>query len=109
MKIMWCWRCKMEIPMLDENEWKLIYPIWSNAISTAKEKRIFEDTPEWEQLARPALDEYKELTGYEETNFDALFHHLIFKYGEPCENCGKPLRTPEAAFCAACGQVKVKK
>ena len=22
MKMLWCWRCKMEMPMLNENEWE---------------------------------------------------------------------------------------
>ena len=24
MKVLWCWRCRMEVPMLDEAEWKLV-------------------------------------------------------------------------------------
>lgn len=51
---------------------------------------------------RPAVDLYEEFTGLRETNPRALYHHRIAMYGPPCENCGKPLRTPAAKLCAAC-------
>jgi hypothetical protein len=47
---------------------------------------------------------YEQITGMPETNHIAIHHHRISLYGPPCKVCGKPLRTPEAAFCAACGQ-----
>ncbi len=50
-----------------------------------------------------ALDLYERLTGYRETNPSAIYHHQVSLYGPPCKACGKPLRTPEASFCAACG------
>ena len=51
-------------------------------------------------------DYYSELTGFYESNHNAIMHHQISIYGPPCEACGKPLRTPQAAFCAACGKVR---
>ncbi len=48
---------------------------------------------------------HKHLTGLEETNPNAIGHHLLSLHGPPCTRCGKPLRTPRARFCAACGQV----
>lgn len=52
---------------------------------------------------QPVRDLYEEMTGMKETNHNAIMHHRISLYGPPCEDCGKPLRTSEAAFCAAYG------
>ena len=52
---------------------------------------------------RPMLEMYRLLTGFEETNPNAVFHHIVELYGPPCPQCHKPLRTAEARFCAACG------
>lgn len=49
-----------------------------------------------------SLLEYERITGFPETNRVAISHHLIFLYGPPCSNCGKPLRTPQAKLCGAC-------
>jgi len=54
------------------------------------------------------LDEYNRLTGFRETNPNAVWHHRISLYGPPCGSCGKPLRTPVATFCAACGAPRVR-
>ena len=50
------------------------------------------------------VDYYKKLTGWDTTEPNAILHHRIAQYGPPCENCGKPYRTPKASFCAACGR-----
>jgi hypothetical protein len=47
---------------------------------------------------------YFEMTGHRETNVNAIWHHRISQYGPPCHSCGKPLRTPQARLCAACGE-----
>ena len=76
----------MVVPMLDEDEFKVVSNLYRNGhFRTVREK-------------------YLEMTGFKETNENAIMHHRISIYGEPCENCGKPLRTPQAAFCAAFGQ-----
>ena len=53
-----------------------------------------------------ALERYYELNGYQETVSDNLFHHCLCLLGPPCLACGKPLRTPQAKFCAECGTAK---
>ena len=55
------------------------------------------------QRFQPMLEMYKLLTGFEETNPNAVAHHKVAYYGPPCPQCYKPLRTPAARFCAACG------
>ena len=52
------------------------------------------------------LDEYNRITGFSETNPNAVWHHRIALYGPACHSCGKPLRTPIARFCAACGATR---
>lgn len=46
---------------------------------------------------------YEMFTGVAETNPNAVWHHVASLYGPPCPACGKPLRTPRARLCAACG------
>ena len=75
--------------MLDEDEWARIAPLMS----------ITRDNMD----RQGALDLYEEMTGLRETNINAIWHHRIALYGPPCTECGKPLRTPRASFCAACG------
>ena len=52
---------------------------------------------------QPMVEMYKLLTGFEETNPNAVMHHAVHLYGPPCPQCRKLLRTPEARFCVACG------
>lgn len=85
-QILYCWRCRQDMPMLDEEEWQEIAPLMT-----------------FETQAK-ALDQYRGLTGVPETNFSALWHHRVSLYGPPCQACGKALRTPNAKWCAACGE-----
>ena len=89
MKVLWCGRCKMDVPMLDEDEFALV---WAKFESSS-----------WSREA--ALEEYERLTGYKETIFNAMFDHRICKYGPPCPKCGKVLRTPIAYKCFECGRI----
>ena len=52
---------------------------------------------------RQLLTAYERITGFKETDPNALFHHRLSMFGPPCHVCGKPLRTPVANYCAACG------
>jgi hypothetical protein len=56
-------------------------------------------------LFRPVREAYFQMTGMDESNENAIMHHRISLYGPACDYCGKPLRTPRASFCAACGKV----
>lgn len=85
-RVLYCWRCQMEIPMLEKHE--AAYVLENG-----------EDGYDGDRILR----RYLELTGFEETNPNAVWHHVASHYGAPCSSCGKPLRTPRARMCAACG------
>ncbi|MBK0378889.1 hypothetical protein [Mucilaginibacter segetis] len=95
MKLLWCWRCKMDVPMLDDDEFRKAKDLYSADFKKIKEDRF-----------KPLLRYYYELTGFAETNPVAILHHKITLYGPPCKKCGKPYRTPVASFCAACGNIR---
>lgn len=96
MKILWCWRCQMEVPMLDEIEWA--------ELMASQEPHTHGGGFHAQRQA--LLNIYERVTGFHETNPNAVGHHRIAQYGPPCQECGKPLRTPRAQLCAACGAVR---
>lgn len=105
MKVLYCWRCKRAVPMLDEDEYAKAYLLYGEAF-----KMGASNTVGVESLAgrfKPLLDFYNELTGFGETEPNAVMHHRVALYGPPCEQCGKPYRTPQASFCASCGHKRV--
>jgi hypothetical protein len=108
MKVMWCWRCKMNVPMLDEEEFAVVERLYSEGWSNRKEfylrHNILPSKCPINEFFLPVRDAYEQMTGLKESNHNAIMHHRIALYGLPCERCGKPLRTPRAKFCAACGQ-----
>jgi hypothetical protein len=93
--------------MLDEEEWAQVQPLLGNAIEQIKLYRETHGASLSEAKERgygaEALERYYQITGFRETNPNALWHHRLSDLGPPCNTCGKPLRTPRAKFCAACG------
>jgi len=81
----------MEIPMLDDDEFERVMTLRGTGTGDL-----------WERQFGPVLREYERITGFHETNFNAVYHHKASQYGPLCWNCGKPLRTPEARICGAC-------
>ena len=106
MRMLWCWRCKAEMPMLDEAEYAEVSRLYSEGIRATKEFRERWGVPLKGALIserfRPVLDRYEQVTGMRETNENAVLHHRLALYGLPCKRCGKPLRTPQAKLCGAC-------
>ncbi|VVE84087.1 hypothetical protein PSP31120_04470 [Pandoraea sputorum] len=104
-KTIYCWRCKMDVPMLTEDEWQMVQP--HTLIEQIKKYReetgasladAYRNNPDL-----PALVAYERITGFHESNANALMHHRLMLYGPACTACSKPLRTPNATFCAECG------
>src|SRR4051794_33433553 len=107
MQWLWCWRCRIEMPMLEETEFAEVAKLYSEAM---KETKHFRETtgsdlkhPTISDLFRPVREKYEELTGMKGLHENAIMHHRIAIYGPPCARCGKPLRTPKAKLCASCG------
>ena len=93
--------------MLDEAEYTEVALLNQKAMESIKEYRERHDLP-LDQVPvaafyEPVCRRYEEITGFHETNPDAVMHHRISLYGPPCSGCCKPLRTPKASFCAECG------
>ena len=92
--------------MLDEREWQEVVPHLMKGIERIKQYRIDHGVSLAEArhvYGDDALKRYFEITGFRETNVNALWHHRLALFGPPCSVCGKPLRTPRAKICAACG------
>src|SRR3954467_1910433 len=92
MRMLWCWRCKTEMPMLEEDEFREVMSLRHAAPGTESLNEKF----------APMLAAYERITGFRETNPNAVFHHRLSQYGPPCQNCGRPLRTPQAKLCGSC-------
>ncbi|MGJ7528336.1 hypothetical protein [Variovorax sp. GB1P17] len=108
-RTIYCWRCNADMPMLTEDEWQIVNPM--GFIAQVKQYR--EETgctlseAKERGLGYQSLAAYERITGFKETNPNALLHHRLSLYGAPCHACGKPLRTPVANYCAACGAARV--
>jgi hypothetical protein len=106
MKMLWCWRCKSEMPMLNEDEYRCIHELYAEGMQATKIFRQAHGIPlknaSRQERFQPLLKKYKELTGFTETNPNAVMHHRLSLYGPPCSHCRKPLRIPKAKLCGAC-------
>ena len=95
--------------MLDEREWQQIGAPEGNLIQAMKDYQSRYGVSlavAKEEVPKEILVRYKHLTGFEETNVNAIAHHRIEIHGPPCNACGKPLRTPVARRCVECGAVR---
>ena len=104
----YCWRCKCDVPMLDESQWARVSPYPDETIEAVKDYRRRTGASVIDakrHVANRACEEFEKRTGYKETNYLAIYHHRLSKYGLPCRHCGNLLRTPRARFCASCGAV----
>lgn len=102
----YCWRCDCEVPLLNEVEWAIVSPLIDNMASMRKDYREQNGgTIKEAQFAVGArlLEEFNRISGFNETNYLAIFHHRRSIFGKECSSCGLLLRTPRASFCANCG------
>ena len=103
-----CWRCKRVVPFLDENEWAQVEPLIRKSVEDVKRYREQTGATVPEALgqhrATAALAKFAQLTGYFESDANAIWHHRRSLYGTACTTCGELLRTPRARHCAGCGR-----
>lgn len=111
MQWLWCWRCKADMPMLDESEYREVFRLYGEGISASKAFRQKWGLPaegmEKEIRFKPLLDRYEQMTGLRESNPNAVMHHRLSLYGPPCVRCGKPMRSPSAKLCGSCMSPRV--
>lgn len=109
----YCWRCQIELPMLTDDGWEEVSSLLVNTMNQVKAYRELHQCSLAEananEFGNEALAAYERITGFKETNPNALFHHRLSIYGAPCLACGKPRRTPQARFCAMCSAEHIRK
>ena len=72
----------MDIPMLDKEEFAIASKLYSKGFIIGNENI--------QNRFQELLDYYNSLTGFGETEPNAIMHHAIELIGSDCENCGKP-------------------
>jgi hypothetical protein len=68
--------------MLDDDEYKLV-------TSKHETKGTGGKAEIRERFFGPVLREYERITGFRETNPNAVYHHRLSLYGPPCARCQK--------------------
>ena len=91
--------------MLDEVEFAEIESIYRKAFYKRLDGNPLQDSKMAGRF-QLVLDAYERMTGFRETNIKAIWHHQLAQYGPACATCGKPLRTPQASQCMACGAAR---
>jgi hypothetical protein len=105
-KLLYCWRCKMDVPMLDEAEWAEVFPSLESIKRYGHENRpSAAELTAYKDYAwgSGAVDRYRRMTGFRADDAGVIRYHRIANLGPPCSACGKLLRTPRAKLCAECG------
>lgn len=93
--------------MLEENEFEVVARLYAGAFGTTSESRRKKGMGNSiDARFEPVRREYERLTGFANCHQNAVMHHRLSLFGSPCATCGKPLRTPQARHCAACGAPK---
>ena len=115
MKMLYCWRCQIEVPMLDEEEYRIIRDVDRDCARAFKEAGSKQSNAPFhlkksdEELRSiyfaPLFAKYTEITGFSSTVYDntELLNHRLSNCGPMCKQCNKPLRTNTATKCTECG------
>lgn len=107
MRRYYCWRCKIEMPFLEEEEWQQVAPLLGDAVREIKAYRAKHQcdlATARRMVMSEAMTMFEALTGMPGVHFDVIFHHRLADWGPECKKCGHLFRTPRASYCANCGQ-----
>lgn len=108
METHFCWKCKKEMPFLDEKEWKKVSPLLRPSMQELRDyltqHRCSLD------VARKAVKtqvgiKFEQITGMSGIHFETIYHHRRSAWGPVCRHCGLLLRTSKAKLCAQCWTV----
>jgi hypothetical protein len=92
--------------MLEEQEWEQLAPLLTRRVKRIKEISSQKscDLMTAKQLSEQEIsDLHFTMTGYRETNINALWHHRLALFGPECTYCGHLFRTPKSRVCDDCG------
>jgi hypothetical protein len=93
--------------MLDEQEYAEALRRYGECMKATKEFRQRWNVPledaSIHQRFGPLREWYQRISGFPDCHQNAILHHRVSNFGAPCRVCGKPLRSPRARLCAACG------
>lgn len=108
MKMRWCWRCGMDVPMFDSEEFERIHEKLSECMRSVGDarRRGISTTGGMDAVFAPFRELHEEMTGWPDMHHNAVWHHRLSMLGPDCPGCGKPLRTPRAKLCPMCGWKK---
>lgn len=106
--LIYSYKFKREVPLLDEMQWQAIEPLVNNIFSDIKEFRqktgcSLDKARKKSPAGQTALLAYFLLAGLRLEYPEQLFDVRMLSYGRLCPNCDKPFRTTKAKFCAECG------
>jgi len=96
MQKLWCWRCRIEMPMLDEAEFAEVAKLHSEAVRGVKQFRESTGSdlrhPTISDLFRPVREKYEQLTGMKEIDENAIMHQALrstdHRAGDVASRCG---------------------
>jgi hypothetical protein len=109
MRVIYCYRCKSDVPGLDDAEDAELRALWKSCCEMEREHTG--DLNAWKVIGvartspnfAPVRDRYRQITGQDMATKCMDFFHRLSAMGSPCPNCGVALRTPKAQICLACG------
>ena len=92
--------------MLSEEEYAEASRLYSQCMTDTKELRqqsgLSLEYASIDERFRSLREWYERLTGVP-CHQNAIMHHRLRLFGDPCRVCGRLLRSPRAKRCAACG------
>jgi hypothetical protein len=86
-KMLWCWRCRQEMPMLDEQEYTEAFRLYGECMKGAKEFRQQWNVPlasaSIDEHFRPIREWYEQLTGVPGCHANAIMHQSLVTLWRP--------------------------